>query len=67
VLCGAFVLDALDVSMVNVTLPSTQNDFDLSTGSLQRVACEYVLGPGGFLLAGGRAADLLGRAFANAA
>ena len=61
VLCAAFFLDALDVSMVNVTLPSIQRGLDLSTGSLQWVVSAYVLGFGGFLLVGGRAADLAGR------
>jgi MFS family permease len=61
VLCAAFFLDALDVSMVNVTLPSIQRGLDLSTGALQWVVSGYVLGFGGFLLIGGRAADLVGR------
>src|SRR3954454_150021 len=61
VLCGALFLDALDVSMMGVALPSIQNDLDMSTSSLQWVVSAYVLGYGGFLLLGGRAADLLGR------
>jgi MFS family permease len=61
VLCGALFLDALDVSMIGVALPSIQNDLDMSTSSLQWVVSAYVLGYGGFLLLGGRAADLLGR------
>jgi MFS family permease len=61
VLCSALFLDALDVSMVGVALPSIGSDLDLSTGSLQWVISAYVLGFGGFLLLGGRAADLLGR------
>jgi EmrB/QacA subfamily drug resistance transporter len=61
VLCGALFLDALDVSMVGVALPSIKNDLHMSTGSLQWVVSAYVLGYGGFLLLGGRAADLLGR------
>ena len=61
VLCGALFLDALDVSMVGVALPSIRSDLGLSTGSLQWVVSAYVLGYGGFLLLGGRAADLLGR------
>jgi len=61
VLCGALFLDALDVSMMGVALPSIQNDLGMSTGSLQWVVSAYVLGYGGFLLLGGRAADLLGR------
>src|SRR6201993_1131410 len=61
VLCAAFFLDALDVSMVNVTLPSIQRGLHLSTGALQWGVSGYVLGFGGFLLVGGRAADLIGR------
>jgi MFS family permease len=61
VLCGALFLDALDVSMVGVALPSIRSDLGLSTSSLQWVVSAYVLGYGGFLLLGGRAADLLGR------
>ena len=61
VLCGALFLDALDVSMMGVALPSIQSDLGMSTSSLQWVVSAYVLGYGGFLLLGGRAADLLGR------
>src|SRR5262245_10482864 len=61
VLCTVLFLDALDVSMVGVALPSIKEDLDLSTASLQWVVSGYVLGYGGLLLLGGRAADLLGR------
>jgi MFS family permease len=61
VLCTALFLDALDVSMVGVALPSIRADLGMSTSSLQWVVSAYVLGYGGFLLLGGRAADLLGR------
>jgi len=61
VLCGALFLDALDTSMVGVALPSIRESLNLSTSSLQWVVSGYVLGYGGFLLLGGRAADLLGR------
>jgi MFS family permease len=54
-------LDALDVSMVGVALPAIREDLGLSTSSLQWVISGYVLGYGGLLLLGGRAADLLGR------
>ena len=60
-LCGALFLDALDVSMIGVALPSIRTDLHMSTSSLQWVVSAYVLGYGGFLLLGGRAADLLGR------
>src|SRR6059036_134278 len=61
VLCGALFLDAMDVSMIGVALPSIREDLGLSTSSLQWVVSAYVLGYGGFLLLGGRAADLFGR------
>src|SRR5204863_5640503 len=61
VLCAALFLDALDVSMIGVALPSIRSDLHMSTSSLQWVVSAYVLGYGGFLLLGGRAADLLGR------
>jgi EmrB/QacA subfamily drug resistance transporter len=61
VLCGALFLDALDVSMIGVALPSIRTDLHMSTSSLQWVVSAYVLGYGGFLLLGGRAADLFGR------
>jgi EmrB/QacA subfamily drug resistance transporter len=61
VLGGALCLDALDVSMVGVALPSIRSALNLSTASLQWIVSGYVLGYGGLLLLGGRAADLLGR------
>ncbi|MFJ9758293.1 MFS transporter [Streptomyces sp. NPDC101149] len=54
-------LDPLDVNMVGVALPSIQTDLGLSTSALQWIVSGYVLGYGGFLLLGGRAADILGR------
>jgi MFS family permease len=59
--CGALFLDGLDVSMVGVALPSIRDDLGISTSQLQWVVSGYVLGYGGLLLLGGRAADLLGR------
>jgi EmrB/QacA subfamily drug resistance transporter len=61
VLCGAFCLDNLDVSMVGVALPSIGRDLSLSTNDLQWVVSGYVLGYGGLLLLGGRTADIVGR------
>src|SRR6187455_2087953 len=51
----------LDVSIVNVALPSIQKDLHFSQGDLQWVLSAYAITFGGFLLLGGRAADLLGR------
>ncbi|MEU2857448.1 MFS transporter [Streptomyces mirabilis] len=61
VLCAAMFLDALDVSMVGVALPSIGSELDLSTSTLQWIVSGYILGYGGLLLLGGRTADLLGR------
>ncbi|MGW1895611.1 MFS transporter [Streptomyces sp. NPDC002004] len=61
VLCAAMFLDALDVSMVGVALPSIGSELHLSTSTLQWIVSGYILGYGGLLLLGGRAADLLGR------
>ena len=51
----------LDLAIVNVALPSIQADLGLSQADLQWVISAYALVFGGFLLLGGRAADLLGR------
>src|SRR3954463_7019673 len=61
VLCGVLFLDGLDVSMVGMALPSIESELGLTTSQLQWIVSGYVLGYGGFLLLGGRAADLLGR------
>ena len=61
VLCGVLFLDGLDVSMVGMALPSISSELGLTTSQLQWVVSGYVLGYGGLLLLGGRAADLLGR------
>ncbi|GAA4379418.1 MFS transporter [Actinomadura verrucosospora] len=61
VLCGAVFLEGIDVAMLNVALPSIRADLGLSTGMLSGVISAYVLGYGGFMLLGGRTADLLGR------
>ncbi|WP_263974201.1 MFS transporter [Streptomyces albicerus] len=51
----------MDLSIVNVALPSIQQDLGFSQQSLQWVVSGYILAFGGFLLLGGRLADLLGR------
>src|SRR5216684_9161163 len=61
VLCGALFFDAMDLSSVNVALPTIGSHLRMSASTLQWVVSGYVLGYGGFLLLGGRAADLLGR------
>jgi EmrB/QacA subfamily drug resistance transporter len=51
----------LDATIVNVALPSIQRGLNFSAGTLQWVVNSYTLTFGGFLLLGGRAADLFGR------
>jgi EmrB/QacA subfamily drug resistance transporter len=60
-LCVAQFVVVLDASIVNVALPSIQRDLHFSQEDLQWVVNAYVLIFGGFMLLGGRAADLLGR------
>jgi EmrB/QacA subfamily drug resistance transporter len=59
--CVAFFMTILDVSIVNVALPSIKKSLDVSDSSLQWVLIAYAITFGGFLLLGGRLADLLGR------
>lgn len=61
VLAGAVFLEGIDVAMLNVALPAIRADLGLSTGMLSGVVSAYVLGYGGFMLLGGRVADVLGR------
>ena len=61
VLCGAIFLEGIDVSMMGVALPSIRAELGLATGELQWIVSAYALSYGGFVLLGGRAADLLGR------
>lgn len=61
VLCGAIFLEGVDVSMLGMALPAIKADLGMSTSALQWVVSAYVLSYGGFMLLGGRAADLLGR------
>ena len=61
VLGVAYLMVVLDVSIVNVALPSIQKELDFSVENLQWVVSGYALTFGGFLLLGGRAGDLLGR------
>src|SRR5690348_3066623 len=60
-LCMVGFLDFVDASIVNVALPSIRSDLHFSVQSLQWVLSGYLLTYGGFMLLGGRAADLLGR------
>jgi EmrB/QacA subfamily drug resistance transporter len=60
-LCTVQFMVVLDIAIVNVALPSIQTDLGFSPENLQWVISAYALLFGGFLLLGGRAADLLGR------
>lgn len=51
----------LDISIVNVALPSIARDLNFAAGDLQWVITAYTLTFGGFLLLGGRMADIYGR------
>jgi EmrB/QacA subfamily drug resistance transporter len=60
-LCAAQFVVVLDASIVNVALPSIGKGLHFSEANLPWVVNAYVIAFGGFLLLGGRAADLLGR------
>src|SRR5271154_7017067 len=60
-LCAVGFIDLLDASIVNIALPEIRAHLGFSVQSLQWVASAYLLTYGGFLLLGGRSADLLGR------
>src|SRR5437588_6374280 len=60
-LCAVGFLDFVDASIVNVALPSIRDHLHFSVQSLQWVLSGYLLTYGGFMLLGGRAADLIGR------
>ena len=51
----------LDITVVNIALPSIGTDLGFAPGDLQWVVTAYVLFTGGLMLLGGRAADLFGR------
>src|SRR6187549_789245 len=61
IVCAAFFMTVLDVSIVNVALPSIGKSLEFSQANLQWVITAYAITFGGFLLLGGRAADVLGR------
>src|SRR4051812_30923587 len=61
VIVTAQFMVVLDISIVNVALPSIKTDLHFSQESLQWVITAYSIFFGGFLLLGGRLADLLGR------
>ena len=60
-MCGVQFMVILDLAVVNVAVPSIQADLGLAQSDLQWVIVTYGVTLGGFLLLGGRTADLLGR------
>ncbi|MCP2336544.1 MFS transporter [Actinomadura rupiterrae] len=60
-LCGVAFLDFIDASIVNIALPAMRRALGFSVEGLQWVPSGYLLAYGGFMLLGGRVADLLGR------
>ena len=60
-LAVSFFMTVIDLTIVNVSLPTIGRDLHFSATSLQWVVTAYALTFGGFMLLGGRAADLLGR------
>ena len=61
VLAVSFFMTVVDLTIVNVALPTIGRDLHFSESTLQWVVTAYGITFGGFLLLGGRAADLLGR------
>jgi EmrB/QacA subfamily drug resistance transporter len=60
-LCGVAFLDFVDASITNIALPSIRHSLHFSVDGLQWIPSGYLLTYGGFMLLGGRLADLLGR------
>lgn len=60
-LCAAVFLDSMDLSLMGVALPAIGADLALPDSTLQWLMSGYAVAYGGFLLLGGRLADLLGR------
>ncbi|MFD2796570.1 MFS transporter [Promicromonospora vindobonensis] len=61
VVCGALFLEGIDIAMLNVAVPAIADDIGLATTDAHWVISAYVLAYGGFMILGGRTADLVGR------
>src|ERR687888_46462 len=61
VLCVGMLMIVLDVTVVNVALPSIQDDLGFSQSNLAWVVNAYLIAFGGLLLLAGRFGDILGR------
>src|SRR6202012_4950667 len=60
-LCAVAFLDLIDATIVNIALPAIRADLGFSVQELQWVPSGYLLTYGGFMLLGGRVADVIGR------
>jgi EmrB/QacA subfamily drug resistance transporter len=58
---GVILLDGLDISMITVAIPEIQHEFGMTAATAQWLPGAYILAFGGFLLLGGRCADLFGQ------
>jgi MFS family permease len=61
ILCGVQFVDAIDIAVMGPTVPRIQAELHMAPAVLQWVVSAYVLGYGGFLLLGGRLADIFNR------
>jgi len=61
ILCSGMLMIVLDVTVVNVALPSVQDDLHFSSANLAWVVNAYLIAFGGLLLLAGRLGDLFGR------
>src|SRR6478735_5031816 len=61
ILCGGMLMIVLDVTIVNVALPSIQDSLHFSQGNLAWVTNPYLIPFGGLLLLAGRMGDLIGQ------
>src|SRR2546428_5110421 len=61
VLCAGFLMIVVDMTIVNVALPSIRRDLGFSQAGLAWVVNAYLIAYGGLLLLGGRLGDLIGR------
>lgn len=61
VACTAVLFEALDIAIINLAMPLVRADFDLDNSTVQWLQTVYILSYGGFMIAGGKLADLAGR------
>ena len=61
VACTAVLFEALDIAIINLAMPLVRADFNLDNSTVQWLQTVYILSYGGFMIAGGKLADLAGR------